>query len=253
MLGVFVDVSERHRAEQERRDLGGRLINAHEDERRRLSRELHDGVGQRLALLSVELTRLREEATSVPPILDHVRKLSEHIEEVGSELHRLSHELHPAWLEQLGLAASLRRICGELADAGGLTIHLEIDDIPSVLTSDVALAVYRIAQEALHNIVKHSAAANATVQLHADGNDIVLNVIDDGRGFEPLAEACHERGRAGQHAGARRPGRRTDDADIGAEAGDADRGPCAARRSDAPLIAREAWRSLDSRQPQPSG
>ena len=188
MLGVFVDVSERHRVEEERRDLGGRLINAHEEERRRLSRELHDGVGQRLALMSVELARLRQEVTGTPPILEQVRRLSEHIEEVGSELHRLSHELHPAWLEQLGLAASLRRICSELSDAGGITILLEIEEIPVVLTNEVALAVYRIAQEALHNIVKHSGARNATVRLEADRDDIVLSVIDDGLGFDPLAE-----------------------------------------------------------------
>ena len=188
MLGVFVDVSERHRAEEERRDLGGRLINAHEEERRRLSRELHDGVGQRLALMSVELARLRGEVTGAPPILEQVRRLSEHIEEVGSELHRLSHELHPAWLEQLGLAASLRRICSELSDAGGMTILLEIEEVPTVLTNEVALAVYRIAQEALHNIVKHSGARNATVRLEADRDDIVLSVTDDGQGFDPLAE-----------------------------------------------------------------
>jgi PAS domain S-box-containing protein len=188
MLGVFVDVSDRHRVEEERRDLGGRLINAHEEERRRLSRELHDGVGQRLALMSVELARLRKEVTGSPPILEQVRRLSEHIEEVGSELHRLSHELHPAWLEQLGLAASLRRICSELSDAGGITILLEIEEIPVVLTNEVALAVYRIAQEALHNIVKHSRARNSTVRLEADRDDIVLSVIDDGLGFDPLAD-----------------------------------------------------------------
>jgi len=208
MLGVFVDVSERHRVEEERRDLGGRLINAHETERRRLSRELHDGVGQRLALMSVELARLRQEVIGTPPILQQVRRLSEHIEEVGSELHRLSHELHPAWLEQLGLVASLRRICSELSDAGGISILLEIEEIPAVLTNEVALAVYRIAQEALHNIVKHSAAANATVRLEADRADIVLSVTDDGQGFDPLAERTMKgvglismRERVGQVAG----------------------------------------------------
>ena len=78
MLGAFVDVSERHRAEEERRDLGGRLIDAHEQERRRLPRELHDGVGQRLALMSAEVARLREAVIETPPILEQVRRLSEH-------------------------------------------------------------------------------------------------------------------------------------------------------------------------------
>jgi PAS domain S-box-containing protein len=187
MLGVFVDVSEHHRVEQERRDLGGRLIDAHEEERRRLSRELHDGVGQQLAQLSVELLLLRDGATA-PSMLEQISHLMEQVGEVGSELHRLSHELHPAWLEQRGLAASVRRVCSELSAAGGITIHPEIEEIPVALTNDVALAMYRIAQEALHNIVKHSGAANATVRLAAHGDDILLEVTDDGLGFDPLAE-----------------------------------------------------------------
>jgi PAS domain S-box-containing protein len=195
ILYVCRDITERKQSEQaqermaqELRDLGGRLIDAHEQERRRLARELHDGVGQRVALLSAEMTLLRKQLTGSPPMLEHVRRVLRHIEEVGSELHRVSHELHPAWLEHLGFDASIRRICAELSDTHRIVIHLEIGDIPAQLGQDVALCLYRIAQEALHNIVKHSQAATATVRLEADPAEIVLHVIDDGVGFDPALE-----------------------------------------------------------------
>jgi PAS domain S-box-containing protein len=187
ILYVCRDITERNRMAQELRDLGGRLIDAHEQERRRLSRELHDGVGQRLALLSAEVALLRRQLTG-SPMLEQVRRVLTHIEDVGAELHRVSHELHPAWLEQLGFPASIRRVCAELSDAHRIAIHLEIGEIPPQLRRDVALCLYRIAQEALHNIVKHSQAATATVRLDADPVEIVLQVIDDGLGFDPALE-----------------------------------------------------------------
>jgi PAS domain S-box-containing protein len=184
ILYVCRDITERKEAEQEMRKLSGRLMDAHEEERRRLSRELHDGVGQRLALISAELGLLQAQLTDAPEVLEHVRRLTAHAEDVGSELHRLSHELHPALLEQLGLAAAIRRLCEEFEGAHHILVHLEIDETPAAMTNDVALALYRIAQEALHNVVRHSGARNATVRLAAEGGDIVLCVVDDGRGFD---------------------------------------------------------------------
>ncbi len=190
MSGVFVDVTERHRVERELRDLGGRLINAHEEERRRLSRELHDGVSQQLALLSVELGLLRESLSASPPAVEQIDRALGHTDEVGSELHRLSHELHPALLEHVGLTHSIRRVCREISNAHRVAVHLEIDDTSIVVTNDVALCLYRIAQEALHNVVKHSGATSASVRLGSERGHIVLSVSDDGRGFDPLVESA---------------------------------------------------------------
>jgi signal transduction histidine kinase len=162
------------------------LIGAHEEERRRLSRELHDGLGQRLALLSAELAQLQERVTSTPPILEQVVRLSAYVEDLGSELHRLSQALHPAWLAQLGLCGSIRRVCDEVSRAHRIDIQLELDEEAATLTNDAALAMYRITQEALHNVVRHSGTATATVRLAADCGEIVLLVIDHGRGFDPL-------------------------------------------------------------------
>lgn len=188
MLGVFVDFSERHRVEQELRELSGRLINAHEQERIRLSRELHDDVAQRVTLLATELGILRRRLESNrADAQEQLARLSAQTGEIGSELHRLSHELHPARLEQIGLEASVRGFCRELSDARHIPIDVEIGDLPATLAEDVRLCLYRIAQEALQNVVKHSGAARAALTLAADGNDVLLRVVDDGDGFDQLA------------------------------------------------------------------
>ena len=187
IMYVCRDITEHKQAEHVLRDLGGRLIDAHEWERRRLSGELHDGIGQLVAVLSAELAMLRGQLASAP-LVDQVDRLLAHTEDVGTELHRLSHDLHPAWLERTGLAASIRRVCTELASAHRIAIDVESAEVPAQLTNDVELCLYRIVQEALHNVVKHSGATRVTVRLEVAPGEIVLNVVDDGKGFDPVAE-----------------------------------------------------------------
>jgi PAS domain S-box-containing protein len=185
MLGVFVDVTERHHVERALQDLGGRLIHAHEDERMRLSQELHDDVGQRLALLSAELGMLERLGARETGILDQVKLIATHVEEIGSALRRLSHELHPAMLQVIGLPESIRRLCDETAAATRIVIRREIVTLPVALPGDLSLCLYRIAQEALHNVVKHSKASTVTVSLKSVDGEISLSVIDDGVSFDP--------------------------------------------------------------------
>jgi signal transduction histidine kinase len=164
------------------------LINAHEQERIRLSRELHDDVAQRVAFLSVELSELRHRLAGLPvEFLERLARLSVETAEIGSELHRISHALHPANLERLGLEAALRSFGQNLAETKRITIDMRIHDLPKAFGTDVALSLYRIAQEALHNIVKHSGATHATVSLAADNRGLVLSVSDNGIGFDPVA------------------------------------------------------------------
>ena len=182
MLGVFVDVTTRHQVDDALRDLGGRLIHAHEEERIRLSQELHDDVGQRLALLSAEIGVLRQQGVG------QVEKLFTHVDGISRSLRRLTHELHPALLGQLGLSASIGRLCDEMADATRIAVRREIVALPIDVASDVSLALYRIAQEALHNVVKHSRATTVTVTLKSAPGEIELNVVDDGVSFDPSSE-----------------------------------------------------------------
>jgi PAS domain S-box-containing protein len=188
LLGVVVDITERHNAETFARDLGGRLINAQEAERSRIARDLHDDLSQRLALLSVELEMFGQKP---PPqreaIAGRMEEFSGAVKRLSSDVHRLAHELHPAKLDQLGLVAGVRGFCKELAGAHDLAITFEPREVPRMLPNDVALCLYRITQEALQNVVKHSGANGATVALAADERELHLSVTDDGRGFDPQA------------------------------------------------------------------
>jgi signal transduction histidine kinase len=164
------------------------LISAHEQERIRLARELHDDVAQRVAFLSVELSELRYRLAALPvEFLERLARLSIETAEIGSELHRITHALHPARLEQLGLEAALRSFCIDLAEAKQIIVRQDIHAVPMVLGTDVALCLYRISQEALHNVVKHSRATHATVTLTTDNGDLVLSVSDNGIGFDSAA------------------------------------------------------------------
>jgi signal transduction histidine kinase len=190
MLGIAVDVTEQRRAEFAARELSGRLINAQEDERRRIARDLHDDFSQRLSLLSVELALLsRLDA----PIVDgsayaenrgSFDDLIAQVRELSTEVHRLSHQLHPAKLDQLGLETAARSWCRDIARQSGLRVAFEARDIPRDLPPDTALCAYRILQEALQNVVRHSRAQVAHVVLSAAAGSLSLSVRDDGEGFD---------------------------------------------------------------------
>ena len=144
MLGVFVDVTERHRTERELSELSERLINGHERERRRLARELHDGVAQRLSMLAMEARLLERDLTGVPEdARARCADLSTEIAALGSELHRVSYELHPARLEQLGLEAAIRTFCTQVAQAHPVAISVQVGYVPPLLSAEIALCIYR--------------------------------------------------------------------------------------------------------------
>jgi signal transduction histidine kinase len=188
IVALLIQMAHRRSAEQdlrasrgELRRLAGRLLQAQEGESRRIARELHDGLGQGLALLAVEMDVLRQrlpEAGGMPELLRQVRQLS-------SSVHEISHNLHPAKLEQLGLAAAIRGLCLDLTQHHGLEIEFVEDQIPPMIPPDTALCLYRIAQEALANAIKHSGARHVLVELRGAANMISLRVVDDGIGFDP--------------------------------------------------------------------
>jgi PAS domain S-box-containing protein len=183
MLGVCIDISERRTAELEARELGGRLINAQEDERRRIARDLHDDLNQRLALISVQL-ELLEEGRTKPELGVSVERLAAQVRELSTGVHKLSYQLHPAKLDQLGLVTAARSWCRDLAESG-LQVEFAAGDVPDDLPADVALCLFRVIQEALRNVARHSGAATARVVLTADAAGMRLVVSDRGRGFDP--------------------------------------------------------------------
>jgi signal transduction histidine kinase len=179
------NVTRHKQAEEALRNLGGQLIRAQEDERRRVARELHDDLNQRLAIMSLELEQL---GLRVPKDREDlsvsVGRLRVRAQEISSEIHRLSHQLHPAKLDHLGLAAGIKALCVEVSEHHQIEIDFRLNGFPAVLSPDVTLCVYRVAQESLHNIIKHSGARTAKIDLKKTSKAIHLRVLDTGCGFD---------------------------------------------------------------------
>jgi PAS domain S-box-containing protein len=183
VLTVAEDISDRKQVELERTELSRRLMNAQEAERRRIARELHDGIGQSLALLGIQLQRAGQPAASGKKN-PGVAELCTKVKEIGNQVSRLSHQLHSSELEFLGLAVAVKSLCREFSDQYGTTIDCTCTKIPDDLDNDVALSLLRVVQEALHNIAKHSRASAVAVNLNGDGRELALSISDDGIGFE---------------------------------------------------------------------
>lgn len=193
LLGLSVLVGERRRtwgalrsAHRRLRKLNRDLIAAREEEASRIAAELHDDVGQRLALISLGLSRLgqRNSGSDYEEILD-VAQLQEQASEVGRSLRELSHRLHPAALDHVGLAAALQLKCEEVQRASGLAIQMASEGEVSDIDGETGLCLFRVTQEALNNVIRHSGARAVTVALRRDRSSLVLDIGDDGRGFTP--------------------------------------------------------------------
>ena len=186
--GFMIDITEERRIQEVLRDLGSRLIAAQEKERSRVARELHDDLNQRMALLSIELEQLGLEAKKERNFGRHLQKLQQSVEEIAADIHRLSYRLHPLKLDHLGLAPAVESLCKEISN-DKLTVIFQQSGFPANLDQDVTLCLFRIAQEALRNAVKHSEAQIARVNLEKTDDEVKLTISDDGHGFNTESTA----------------------------------------------------------------
>jgi two-component system sensor histidine kinase UhpB len=163
--------------------LNQRLISAQEDERRRIGRELHDDLNQQVAVLGLQLSRVKRTLPN-PSAREELDSVESGLTQLASAIHALSHELHPAFLERTGIGAALKAYCEELKAVNRIEVHVRCSEGLNI-PSELALCLYRIAQESLRNAVKHSGAKNVWVSLHVAGDQIHLEVKDVGCGFDP--------------------------------------------------------------------
>ena len=185
LRGISIDITERRRAADEARDLNGRLITAHEDERARLAHALHDDVTQRLALLAIDAGR-KEKGLGDTIAGEAMRSIRHDLVQLSEDVHALSYALHPAILEDLGLIEALKAECARFGAVEGIpTSFAATDDIDEPPTRAVSLCLYRVAQEALRNVARHSNASSVEVELRAAGIGLELSVQDNGAGFDP--------------------------------------------------------------------
>jgi signal transduction histidine kinase len=171
------------------RDLAIRIINAQEEERSRLGRDLHDDISQQLALFAIELDQLRQKLPAKLAFGPSFQSLQNRVAEMSKDLYRLSHSLHPSRLEHVGLASAVKNLCKEINDTGTVKVEFVEQGGAIMLNADVRLCIFRIAQEALRNCTKHSRAEVVTVALVNTGNELRLSVSDDGIGFDPQSDS----------------------------------------------------------------
>jgi PAS domain S-box-containing protein len=185
LFGTIQDITERKRAEQLLEDLAGRLISAQEEERRRIGRELHDHICQQLSLLAITIDQLRASGPWPPALADALGNLHQQTSEINDEVHGLSHRLHSTIIDHLGFVPAVDRLISEWSSRSGIRIDFTRRPVSSALSSDVALCLFRVAEESLANIAKHSRASTARVEVADDGGGINLSIEDDGVGFQP--------------------------------------------------------------------
>jgi PAS domain S-box-containing protein len=184
-VGACSDASARHQArEQPARRLTARLVAAQESERSRIARELHDDLGQRLALLAAGVTATARKCGAA------FRDVHKQLGEITTAVHSLSYRLHPGKLKLIGLVKTLESLCRDMSSEYRLHVAFSAHGILSDVTGDEALCLFRVAQEALQNAVKHSAAQTIRIHIARDGHHVRLQVTDDGRGFQsPAAQS----------------------------------------------------------------
>jgi len=181
-----LEVAERKLAEEALSEANRRLIKAHEEERARIARELHDNINQRVALLALQLDRLSQDLpASAAGLKDEIKEANKQISELGDDIQALSHRLHSSKLEYLGLKAAVAGYCKELSDRHGVEIDFHSEGIPRELPHEISLCVFRVSQEALQNATKHSGSRRFEVSLIGALNGVNLTVRDSGTGFDP--------------------------------------------------------------------
>jgi signal transduction histidine kinase len=185
VIGIVTDVTEARQSEKALRELSGRLITSQEEERRRIVRELHDNIGQELAVLAVQAQRIDSGASEQEQTMRlDIHDLYKHVKDIALKVSTLSHRLHSSELDFLGLGVATERLCRDFGNQHGIDVDEEISDLPRRVDTDVSQCFYRILQEALHNVAKHSRATRVEVKLEGCKNQLTLSVKDNGQGFD---------------------------------------------------------------------
>jgi PAS domain S-box-containing protein len=186
-IGSCTDVTDRKLAQESLSDISRKLINAQEEERAWIARELHDDINQRIALVTVNLERLQKDFSSLAPAatsqrLEEIREL---LSKLGTDVQSLSHHLHSSKLEYLGIVAASASFCKEFSGEHGVEVQFHTDQISPKLPQEIALCLFRVLQEGLQNAVKHSGSRRFEVCLKGEPGVIGLTVRDSGVGFDP--------------------------------------------------------------------
>jgi len=190
-FAIYQDISERRRSEEKLQALRNRLTRTQEEERSRIARDLHDDIGQRLAILSIDLEQMKlasqQDGSAFARELEALVRTAG---EITSDVHNISRRLHPSQVELLGLAPALNNFCREFANRNSMRIQFTSACLTCKVPEEASLCLFRVAQEAIRNVHKHSGCREALVELDEISGSLRLRISDRGAGFDPvLAEA----------------------------------------------------------------
>jgi two-component system NarL family sensor kinase len=187
-FAIYQDITERRRSEEKLQALRNRLTRTQEEERSRIARDLHDDIGQRLALLTIDLEQMKlasEQAGSA--LAKELEALVRTAGEITSDVHNVSRRLHPSQVELLGLSPALNNFCKEFASRNSMRIQFTSACLTCKLPEDASLCLFRVAQEAIRNVHKHSGCREALVELDEVSGSLRLRISDRGSGFDPTS------------------------------------------------------------------
>lgn len=196
MVGMVADIGERKRAEQALADVSRKMVEVQEEERARIARELHDDINQRLALLGVEIDQLIQDPNTLTAEMSRrLNEITERLADVSRDVQSVSHQLHSPQLDLLGVSVAMKSFCRQFAARQRVEIDFKSDDIPRPVPHEVALCIFRVLQEALHNAAKHSKVRHFEVRLGYSTDELHLTISDRGAGFD--ADAVVKKGGLG--------------------------------------------------------
>jgi PAS domain S-box-containing protein len=178
---------ELHQSQEELRALGAQLISAQEDERRRLSRELHDDMNQRLAVVALQIQSIQSTLPESDPMQETLQHLNEQVSSLSDNVRHLAYQLHPSILDDLGLVVALQSSIKDFSQWENIPVTFQPQDVRRTVPQDIALCVYRVTQECLRNVAKHAEASHVSVELKGLETGLQLIIKDDGKGFTPEA------------------------------------------------------------------
>jgi signal transduction histidine kinase len=182
---LAIEAKKRKESERSARELAGHLIHAQEQERRRIAGELHDDVSQRLALVCLQIDTMRESPpTTKEGLVQELSVLYDETDLISSDIHQFSRELHPSILERLGLTSALSRYCSEFSTHRKIAVNLQVNGEEPSLNQETALALFRVGQECLTNVAKHSGATSCDVRLNYKHDRVILEIEDQGIGYD---------------------------------------------------------------------
>jgi len=183
---IVRDITDRLRSEQQLQSLTTELITAQEEERRRIARELHDDINQRLALLAIEMGRIEYASpTMTSQTAEIAQSLAQQLAKISDDVRRMAYQFHPSILDDLGLTAALQQLTNEWSTKTGIKVVIvQEEEMAKLLPRNISSCLYRVAQESLANIMKHARATRVEVELTCDTEEVTLSVHDNGVGFD---------------------------------------------------------------------